>query len=641
MSISLTRLIDRGFAFLDGVSRKFSNITCDLEFKGVQGSTASLIWKGNSFRGIALVSMLLVIGLVAIYSRLSQYETMQLNLSDYFLPGLVNVSTTADSGAYLSLAREILSRGADQLYLLDAQQGQLLSLLVALVSNFTGAPLEVAGRYLVYSSALITSYVTFAFLAIQGQKVLGLAVAISLPFFWPVYSRTSIGMIDTDLLNLTLVLSILSFFALAARCNSMIYSAGLCLIAGAINHIFYLWYGRPGFTLAFVLTLILVLLSARKQGLVTALSLFAFLFTSGLSQVKGSIASLTNFIEIYLGPAQQETNIAGELIANPTALIFSSISEISSLSTRLIKSDFGTEAAFALAVAGATIWLLQDWKRVVLALPLIAFLILYITKGHRFGYYAAPLLLIGIFIGLRVAFRPLNWLWALNRKRIDDSFMVNTPMWHFLVKYRSVIKVSLVPLLIVCLWPLAILPPAGSMSPPILLATEAKYLRDLGERVDKSRNVVVTWWDYGHEIRYQTGIPVIVDGSDPANFKNVYISRALISPNPEYAAAQIRIATYFDSHLLAEHYPKIPMESLARDVQKDIYLVLPRDLQFKMETIFKIALQTLPREAVENYDSYLSTFFILYHHSPQRHGPFERIHSQRDGVKVYRLRSPA
>jgi len=589
-----------------------------------------------------IAAVILIIVASALYSRIAQYDTMVLNVSDFFLPGLTNVSTTNDSGYYLNQAKLLLERPPTNSEFSLVGAGELLGYFLSMIVKVLEVNLETAGRYLVYGSAVLTSLATYFFLAAQRQQILAFVVAIAMCFYWPVLSRTSVGMLDTDLLNLCFCLAILGLIALLSGARSRLKLISLVAVAGILNYLFYLWYAKPGFFLAFCGSLILTLIASRTPISSIIISSLLFTILSGVEQVTASYDSLKSFLSLYVSaPGLSQSTDSHEFI---TSMIFSSVSEINALTTRHVRSDIGTLSAFTISLVGLTLWFISDWRRIVFSLPLILFLYLYFFHGHRFGFYAAPLILIGAYVASSKALNTAFYLVTKATIEVPEQKPIERgENLSQQASDRQIINwkgVSLALSLLLLSWPAKILTEVGSTPPPILLPSEVLQLRSISKDLKQKDIIVASWWDYGHEIRYQTGRVPIVDGGNPANIRNVYLARALVTPDVAYASDEVRYASYFSEDQLKGVFPDRPFVSEAKDVERDIYLFIPRDLQFRMITIHKIAAQVLPSEQIVNYDSRSSVFFKLYHDRPKSLGPFELVSSIDDGAVIYRLPAP-
>jgi hypothetical protein len=177
-----------------------------------------------------------------------------------------------------------------------------------------------------------------------------------------------------------------------------------------------------------------------------------------------------------------------------------------------------------------------------------------------------------------------------------------------------------------------------SIPPPVVDAAE---LSDLTRALAQTEKVILlSWWDYGYELSYRTSQTVSVNPGSPTSMKNVYIARALTSPNPYYASDEFRFAAYFTDEVLREHYPERPPLSLANGTNKDIYVFLPSDLTRKFPTVVKIASEAVESRYLQGYDPRNATFNRLFFERPARFGALELVHSRSDGAAIYRIPAP-
>jgi len=583
------------------------------------------------------LAAVLLVSAVSLTSRFSQYEVMALNLENYFLSDLSNVSTSPDSGYYLSQASDLNSQLTSQSGAPSLQAGQLPGYLVALLSNLTNNSLETSGRLLLYMSVILTSLACYGFFAVQGQALLGLGVSLSIPHFWPVFSRTSIGMVDTDLLNLAFTITILTLIIMASRSGGRLGTILVCAAAGVLSAIYYLWYPKAGFSMVFLITTFMVLYTAKVRIGIIFLSLIAFAIGCGSQQLTASTVSLMQFFSMYItGSAFRGADVV--LINELQSELFSAVSEINKTRSVYLENDLGHVPVIYLSLIGILIWIAQDWRRGFSASPLIAFFPLYLFFGPRFGYFAAPLILAGLFVFLFSLLAPLR---AYSSRFFKEASPSGKNYIRILRPLDGQVgKIACFMVAFLTLGSASVIRGTDIAPPPVLLPNEVKALRMFVEDNRHSASIVVSWWDYGHEIRYQTKMDIVSDGSNPASIKNIYIGRALISPNPEYSANELRFASYFTEDQLLTHFPSRPSTKDASNLDRDIYVVLPQDLQFKMITIFSLSKKSLNEKDLENYDSRSSLFSRMYHSNEKQIGPFERVLSVEDGLKVYRLKAP-
>jgi len=585
-------------------------------------------------------------------SRMLQYQAMSENLNAYFLPGLLNVSTTNDSGFYMSMATSWVARIESGSTLTDIKPGELFGFCLAWLSTITDVSMEQTARYFLYASTSITAFSLYLLLATLGQSSLGLASASALIFFFPVYGRTSLGMLDTDLLNLFFFISIPIFIVASVRSKILSKATIHALLAGLLCFLFYFWYNRPGFMIPLIglfLTLSIVY-GARKRN--TLVTLITFALASGVDQIRYSINSLESLLRVYAQPLVGSIEVEGVARGGSEVktLLLQTVSEIAPVSMGVIQNDFGSLVVFGMCIAGVLLWGLQDWRRVPLIIYFATFLILYFISGQRFIFFASPILLVGFFTIISSVVVIVRFIKPPHRKdkqegassRLDRSSQVgidNVAVGQSGVSFKPRnLFISLA--MFVVGWPAQIFPPSDTIPPPVLPAYEITALRHSLTSATREPPFVASIWDLGHEIRYQTGMEVLSDGLSPGSLKNVYVARALIAMDPYVAADELRFAAYFTETDLEASYPRRPNLELSRGTSRDIYLFLPHSLQYKMYTTYQVAEKTMSKDATRLYNPQMSTFYILYHKQPQKWGPFELLLTQVNGATIYRLPAP-
>lgn len=605
----------------------------------------------NRYVGLEAFIVLVLLILLAVFSRDAQFSVMADSPASYFLPGLNNVSTTNDAGYYMQLAREWTQSLETGKRFWQIEQGALLGYILANVSLALDVSLEQAARFFLYFSVALTAFAAYLLLLTIGQSLLGITVACGLIFFFPVFGRTSLGMVDTDQLNLFFILATVAALIFSIKKQSVWGGIIGVFLAAFTCQIFWLWYARPGFLLVFVGTYLAMLLTFRVQFLRGILLIFFFTLFAGLGQLSYVFASLSGFLGLYVFSPQDAEATVGAASSNLSglqAMLWSTISEITGFSSSTVINDYGSKFAFFMVVVGLVFWIFQDWRRFSVVLPFVAFFVLYVTSGQRFSLYWAPAALIGLFVCLA------NIFWFLGRfLRAFSSaegfsgatfFKNSTLAEEAFVAGKTMVtggrRLCWVSFLLICCWVGGIFPPLGVTPPPVIRAEELSMITKSLVNVPRDRAIISSWWDYGHELRYQTGFEVISDGGNPSNIKNIYLARALVSTNPLTAADEFRFAAYFDAETLGNFYPLRPGTELSNNTHRDLYLFLPSDLQDKMITVFNIASATVSKDAMRGYNSDESAFVILYHQQPKNWGPFQLVQGQKEGGVLYRLPAP-
>jgi dolichyl-diphosphooligosaccharide--protein glycosyltransferase len=142
----------------------------------------------------------------------------------------------------------------------------LLSILVADVSSLTGLSVYDAGNLLVVllSGLFIVPLAAYFFLI--GSPAAGVLGGLTGTFSIIYFTRTSIGRIDNDMLNLFFLFCAALLTLLAAsnfqKRKSVLYSA----VLGIVMMLFYRWYSQPFFPIGQFFVLIIMLFIHRSGG---------------------------------------------------------------------------------------------------------------------------------------------------------------------------------------------------------------------------------------------------------------------------------------------------------------------------------------------------------------------------------------
>jgi undecaprenyl-diphosphooligosaccharide--protein glycosyltransferase len=575
-----------------------------------------------------------LLGIVVAYGfmcHFSQEKEFKKGFESFLVNGEY-VLTTNDSGHYMTLAKNYQSSkalrppqifpeslGAHSTNQSDSELvGRILPMMISSLSDALNISLERAGVFLTYGSVLSTAILVFIFFSILNQPFLGFVAAFSSVASWPIYTRMSIGMLDTDLLNLFFLFAILILFFYSIKAEQKRYVLLFSLVAGLLNFTFYLWYGKAGFTLPLLASLVLLCIAYGKSLRLSLMAGLVFLVGSGPEQIFRMFDSLQGFFGAYIWRYQPIVS-GQEISTNYVNVIWESVSEVMPATLKVIDTWFGSKYLYFVGLFGWLLWILQDWRKLFLCLPFVVFAVLFHTSGLRFAFYSAPFIWVGIAITF-IAFGRLLY------SKFD-------PASQSLLS-KSVVSICFVGALV---FAGAGAPPWGEKPKPIIHGDEIAELQGFLKKRPNPKAVIVSWWDAGYLISYYTGLPTTLNEGSQTSLKTLYVARALVSSDPTYAADEIRYATYFSNSDLGKFFPKRPPPELAQGTDHDIYVFLPTNTELKMLGVGKVA---AAGQAKHSEDPKQSAFVRLYHELPERWGAFERIGVADSGAALYRLPSP-
>lgn len=623
-------LFDRLSGSVRGKLGDFSSI---VDRAGIQAHTKRSL---RSREIVELIFTFILITAAVIISRGAQYAAMLDSMEEYFLPGLINVSTTHDAGYYFSQAQQWVIRLQVAWAIVGIAPGELPGFLLAMLTVGFGIDLAASARVMVYASVTLTAYASYLYMRSLDQSILGLFVATTLISFFPFYSRTSIGMMDTDLLNLFFILSITSALISSSKAASLRGSLLWVTLAAILSVAFYFWYPRPGFLLGFLSIQLALMLSERFDFKKIVSLIVLYLTITSYFYLPGAIDSIYGFYNIYVSNAVTEI-----VSANPHAdIIYQGIGEKLDVNINIIKNDFGHAEIFFVSIFGILLWILQDWRRVISSSIMLAFLYLYLVGGVRFAFYASPLFIIGIACCFLAVSNVIALSFGRLRERVLESNRIRNPVGGrsaplFL---DSPLRQSAILLaLFLTAWPIGFLPPSGAAPPPVIKAEDLRQLKALNEYYRERKVIIASWWDYGHELRYQTGRETLTNGASPASIRSLYIARALVAKDPRAAADELRFASYFETNVLEGSYPERPSTKAAKEIDRDIWLVLPGDMPQKMWVVSKVASSGSPKNQSDLSTPSVRAFDVLFTVAPSEWGQFVRLYKSPNGMTIYAL----
>jgi len=403
------------------------------------------------------VAVLLVCFAVSVGVRYQQFETWKLNPQAYFV-GERPMMTTLDAPYWLRWAREYNKRkdrlksglrgypestpifgkrNLDKLALptkykdespslssstnLDSfpqnpgisyRDVPLLSFLIAHLSPLFNYNYYLTGTLLipVFASLFILPLGIYFFRI--GEPVSGLLGGLIGTFAGGYYMRSSIGRIDTDMLNLFFPVLAGVFILLAGKVKSerliLLYALG----SGLSMFLLDWWYDKPGFTLVYFSVLVFSLFVQKIRFQTILLSGLLFVLCSFPANFMNGSPSVQAFLKGYfiIEAAQetaQETAQEGVYVSSNNPAIFpntrTTISEVNHVPMlevfRRVLSNTTVVWIGFLGILGMFIF---KWRVLLPLLPMLALGLFSFQSSNRFIMYLAP------FIGI-----GLGWLFQL------------------------------------------------------------------------------------------------------------------------------------------------------------------------------------------------------------------------------------
>jgi dolichyl-diphosphooligosaccharide--protein glycosyltransferase len=393
--------------------------------------------------------------------RYQQFETWKENPPAYFV-GERPMMTTLDAPHWLRLAREynegvILQKKGLQRYPdsteifkesknfvtqkfvdpqktsstfgtreIDYRSVPLLSLAIAHLASFFNYNYYLTGTLLipVFASLFILPLGIYFFRI--GLPVSGLLGGLVGTFASGYYMRSSIGRIDTDMLNLFFPVLVGLLILLTGKAkterNVLLYSMG----AGLSLFLFQWWYGQSGFTLAYFMVLVFSLFVQQIRFRTILVGTFLFVlcvqpgtFMDGTGSVRGQFNKyfVIEEAKVKIGTNEIVIDDGNTPASFPNTL--TTISEVDHVPMEEILQRVLSNTALDwigfLSLFGMAVF---KWRVLLPLVPMLALGLLSFQSSNRFIMYLAPFVGIGLGWLLQLG---IEGVFLLTTKNIDHS----------------------------------------------------------------------------------------------------------------------------------------------------------------------------------------------------------------------------
>ena len=461
----------------------------------------------------------------------------------------------------------------------------LLSFLISRIAPFFNYNYYLTGTLLIPALASLFILPLGIYFFQIGVPLSGLLGGLIGTFASGYYMRSSIGRIDTDMLNLffPVLAGLLILLAGKAKTerNVLLYSLG----AGLSLFLFHWWYGKAGFTLAYFVVLVFSLFVKKIRFRAILVGTFFFVLCAEPATFMSGSGSVEGFLKTYFIFEETASNT---MIDDATTFakfpnVFKTISEADTVNfeevfRRILSNTMLGWAGF-LAFFVLTI---LCWRVLLPLTPMLALGLLSFQSSNRFIMFLAPFIGIGLGWLLQLGIEGIFLLIANNIQRREDEegkreskkvkderLKVKGSLWasfHSLlagthlesttkdtdnkVKWESKkgkgpfwegreidwfgwVRQGMLYLgMGVFFWGISSQTAISFVpGPSIHTGLYATFL-EVKKRVPEDSSLL-TWWDYGFAITDATGLATFHDGSAQFSPKTYFIARSFISSDQD------------------------------------------------------------------------------------------------------------
>ena len=555
------------------------------------------------FKGLmSILILILCIGLLAYKARNDQWNVWKANPDVTFYNGSPLLST-ADGPYFVGFAKSLsekktVSSFNERRYFpeFDKELGDknkisnfvepgffdiaLLPRIISYFSKFYNNDLLLTSNLLIPFSAFITAVLISFFFLVLGFGYEGVTAGLGASLSQSIYVRTSIGRVDTDLLNIGFFYSILGLLAASILANQFRYKILLIIVAGLINFCFVWWYQRPGFFIPFLITLILLQFLYKTEFKVSIIQILLFSLFSGPFFVLGSLQNIITFASAYLNFFPTEVPKINLVFPDT----FKTITELQSLKfseySKLVFGE-GKELIMLLGICGLLTFVFFNLKTSVAILPAFIFLLMSFFVGKRFAIYAIPLYWFGVAYLFSSLIILINKVFKLSdyisvKERLFNNIMItfSTFLLMFLIVTTSISRCENNKFFNCN--------PKYTPMPSFSVKITEAFTSFKNKNFDNS-SIIVTWWDFGYWLNYFSGLSSVHDGGSQRSPKTYLVAKSLTSTEQLKSYDMINYLVSSDSGKITADTSKSyeffnDQISNSKNINRPVYLFLSREM---------------------------------------------------------------
>ncbi|MBK8018922.1 MAG: hypothetical protein IPK20_20915 [Betaproteobacteria bacterium] len=404
------------------------------------------------------------------------------------------------------------------------RQMPLLAGLIVAAIPFAGST-ERAGLLLTPVLASLFVLPLFVYAWKIGEPAAGLLAALT-GAFAPVYlSRTQLGFVDTDCLNLFFPwlasLAILSIDRSARSSRVWLTSA----VLGLVLYLYFRWYEKAAISALYWTALVSWLLLQRRGWRETALAVLLCVAFSHPVQLALCVDNAANLLGRYF--SRSATPDGASMVDALFPNVMETVGEQrGARGLAAMEMVLGHGFPGTLGLVGFAVWATRRWRDSVPLLPILAMGAFTFVSGARFSMYLAPLAGFGLGHLITVAVRPLVGRLA---KGTGSASSVRGSATPGTAEFLASLALGI---LAFFLWLQPSMARATPQSVPAIPAQDLLAIKRAAGRMPPGARVW-TWWDRGFAYSHVAGWTVYHDGSAQYTPQTHFIADSLTAPRQD------------------------------------------------------------------------------------------------------------
>ena len=454
---------------------------------------------------------------------------------------------------------DILDRNADR-PTLDLTP-MLSKMLAILAVDDSPQQLMSAGNQLILITAGLTAFMIFLCFGATGYWLEGAVAGLGGGLSGAYLTRSSIGRIDTDQLNLGFTYLMFGMIVLVARTRTWTQGLLLSVAAGLCTNLFMSWYYKPELVIVAAVCLIWLMV-CQNAGIARAL------VCAGIFAVGSGMTEALTLSPAYL---QEKLGWMNFIFPNTSG----TISELQTIPViQILTNMTGSIEMAACCLAGLILFTIRHPATAIALAPLVMFALLNFIFGNRTIFYSAPIMWFGAAFLLTTLARFIasnlsDAGFTVLRDRVATTFGASLAM--ILAWVNSPIDYV----------------PQPSFTKPVL-----EGLASLKTTTNPVNAVVATWWDYGYASMFFNSLPTFHDGGLQMTPSTHFVARAFLDPETTSTIGTLKFLSTRGHAGIAGETDLTGLNTAFRDAVSspslDLYLVVTNQMAGWMGSISKI-----------------------------------------------------
>lgn len=462
---------------------------------------------------LVMLFCILLVYFISGYKRYDVYKKWEENRALYFVDN-VTAMTTLDAYYWLKMARDLDNGKLGKNYIDPLKEypdmrcynknPNMLVWMLSITHKITGLDYYKSGLLLIPFLAGIFLIPLFFYFLRLGYGEAAILGGLLGNFSYAYYIRSTMGRVDTDLLNIFFPVLVSVFFLFISKENKNIKNYIFTALAGIAMAGFSWWYQKPGFILVYFVFLIAYLLLQKFSTKELLMHSFIFLFFSNPLYTLNSFNQLVSFFNSYFFPKP-----TGQ-ISWPDIMQTITESQKRDL-IQTLKMIHGIWGFVIIGFAGLVYLYIKNFIKMIPITPIIILGSLSIVGSNRFAMYLAPFIGVGIGVIIIEVIKFIEKIAKFNK--IFTSIGSISLMFIFFFSTVNYTAYSYV-----------IRP---SIDPDI-----TKSFIDLKKILPKN-SAVFTWWDFGYALMDIPEFATYHDGGAHGGLRTTLVAKGFTNTNQQ------------------------------------------------------------------------------------------------------------